>query len=397
MSLAPWFCQVTLWTCMALLLFAYVGYPLVIWCCSQLFGRVKVVPAAPERYLPSLSLLIVAHNEEAAIEERLENALMTDYPAEQMEIVVASDGSSDATPSIVRGYQHRGVRLLEYTQRRGKAAVINRAIRELSGEVVLLSDANTSIDATAARNISRWFHDPAVGVVCGQLLLTSTAAGSNVDNLYWRYENSLKKSEGRLGALLGANGAIYALRRRLFVPVPDSTIVDDFVIPLAAKLRSGCEILYDPESLAREEIARDLSDEFRRRARLGAGGYQSLRLLWRLLDPRRGWIAFSYFAHKVLRWFGPFFLTAALACNACLLHRPFYLYLFFAQLAFYFLSIVAIMNPVPAKPLRFLLLAPMFTGMNAALLVGFWRWLMGIQCGVWKRTARPAELSGNPR
>src|SRR5262249_30950742 len=148
-------------------------------------------------------------------------------------------------------------------------------------------------------------------VVCGRLVLTDPATGCNVDSYYWRYETFLKRCEGRLGALLGANGAIYAIRRELYTPIPGNTIVDDFVIPLRAKLRTGCRIVYDGDAVAREETPPNVGAEFHRRSRIGAGGFQSIGLLWRLLNPRSGWVAFTFFSHKILRWVCPFFLVAA--------------------------------------------------------------------------------------
>src|SRR5205085_81616 len=216
---------------------------------------------------------------------------------------------------IVSRYADRGVRLLASAARRGKANVLNSSIPAVKGEVVLLSDANTFTDPQAARHLARWFEDPRVGVVSGRLILTDPATGRNADSLYWKYETLLKKYEGRLGALLGANGGIYAIRRALFTAIPGDTIVDDFVIPLEAKLRTGCGIVYDPEAVAREETAPNVGCEFHRRARIGAGGFQSLGLLWRLLNPARGWVAFTFFSHKVLRWVCPFFLLGLLVSS----------------------------------------------------------------------------------
>ena len=346
---------------------------------------------AADGELPTVSLLIAAHNEEADIGERLRTALLMDWPADKLEIVVVSDGSTDATPEIVQSFAQRGVRLLAYRERRGKAAALNSAFSEVKGDVVLLSDANTHIEPPALACMLRWFRDPAVGIVCGRLLLTDPGSGRNVDSLYWRYETFLKRCEGRLGALLGSNGGIYAIRRHLFSPIPDETIVDDFVIPLLARLRTGCAIVYDPGALAREETPPDIASEFRRRARIGAGGFQSIGMLWRLLHPKHGWVAFTFFSHKILRWFCPFFMIGALASSLILWDREFYRYLLLSQVGFYGLSGLLAFAPLQFKPLKPLRLATMFTGMNAALLVGFWRWLRGTQKGAWQRTARLAE------
>jgi cellulose synthase/poly-beta-1,6-N-acetylglucosamine synthase-like glycosyltransferase len=316
-----------------------------------------------------------------------------DYPREKLEIVVAADGCTDSTPDIVRGFAGRGVRLLERRERRGKAAALNAAFPLLSGDIILLSDANTYTDRTALRNLVRWFRDPNVGVVCGRLVLTDPHTGHNADSLYWKYETFLKRCESRLGALLGSNGAIYAIRRNLFEPIPNQTILDDFIIPLLAKLRTGCAIVYDCDAIAREETPPDVGSEFRRRSRIGTGGFQSIGLLWQLANPRRGWVAFTFLAHKVLRWLCPFFMLGLLLSNLVLCKEPFYNWFLIAQAGFYLLSLLAALVPPRFKSLKPLRLTTMFTSMNAALFVGFLRWLLGNPDGAWKRTLRLAEAN----
>src|SRR5262249_10828997 len=180
------------WACAAAVAFTCAGYPVVVWLLARAFGR-SARPPAGGGELPRLSLLIAAHNEEAVIEERIRNALRMDYPPERLEGVVASDGSADATAAVGPRYADRGLPLPADARRRGKAATLNAAFAELAGDIVLLSDANTFTDATAARNIVRWFADPRVGVVCGRLVLTDPATGGNADSLYWRYETFLKE------------------------------------------------------------------------------------------------------------------------------------------------------------------------------------------------------------
>jgi cellulose synthase/poly-beta-1,6-N-acetylglucosamine synthase-like glycosyltransferase len=228
-------------------------------------------------------------------------------------------------------------------------------------------------------------------VVCGRLVLTDPATGRNVDSLYWKYETFLKKCESRLGALLGSNGGIYAIRRSLFRGIPNDTIIDDFVIPLSAREATGCRIVYDRDAVACEVTPETIGSEFRRRSRIGAGGFQAIGLLRGLLSPHHGWVGFTFWSHKVLRWLCPFFLVGALALNLCLIEQPVYFGLFLAQLGFYAASVLAYYLPARPRSLRYLKVGTMFTMMNAALLVGFFRWLTGGQKGAWQRTERVAE------
>jgi cellulose synthase/poly-beta-1,6-N-acetylglucosamine synthase-like glycosyltransferase len=374
--------------CAALVVYTYAGYPLLVWVLGRVLGRGASPKVPADADLPTVSVLVAAYNEETVIQQRILNALELDYPADKLEIVIATDGCSDRTAEVVRRYENHGVRLIEYSVRRGKATVLNNSIPRLRGEVVILSDANTFTDPDAARQLARWFAEPAVGAVCGRLILTDAATGRNADGLYWKYETFLKKCEGRLGALLGANGGIYAVRREVFSPIPADTIVDDFVLPLQARLRTGCRIVYDASAVAREETAAGVGAEFHRRARIGAGGFQSVGRLWRLMDPRQGWVAFTFLSHKILRWLCPFFLVGVLACNLILCADALFLAALVAQVGFYLTSAVMAMVPIRTRVLKPLLLTTMFTGMNVALLIGFWRWLAGAQSGAWRRTAR---------
>jgi cellulose synthase/poly-beta-1,6-N-acetylglucosamine synthase-like glycosyltransferase len=379
--------EVLFWTCAALVVYPYVVYPLVLAALRRL--RTTDAPAPlGDADLPQVSVLIAAHNEEAVIRSRIENLLDLDYPKEKLELVIASDASRDATTAIVREYEVRGVALFDFTSRTGKASVLNASIPRLAGEIAVLSDANTMMDRQALRRLVRWFADSKVGVVCGKLVLTDPATGRNVDGLYWRYETLLKRYEGQIGGLLGANGGIYAIRRSLFAGIPGDTIVDDFVLPLLTRLRTGCRIVYDETAIAYEETPPEMDAEFRRRARIGAGGFQSIALLWPLLNPARGAIAFTFFSHKVLRWLCPFFLLGAAAANLLLVNVGIY---GATLMAFAVLCGMALIGhylsggSVVAKVTR---LATMFATMNAALLVGFFRWAKGTQRAAWERTAR---------
>jgi cellulose synthase/poly-beta-1,6-N-acetylglucosamine synthase-like glycosyltransferase len=375
------------WASAAGVVYAYVGYPVVIYFFSRVCGKPPVAPIVAEADLPRLALLIVAHNEASMIEARIENALAMSYPPDRFEIVVASDGSDDTMCDICRRYAGR-VRTLDFTDRRGKAGALNEAVSHLDADVIVFSDANTFMEPDAARRLAGWFEDESVGAVCGRLILRDPISGRNVDSVYWRYETFLKQCEGRLGGLLGANGAIYAMRRALFTPLPPGTIVDDFVIPLTAKLRRGCRIVYDIDAIAHEDAPADLSAEFSRRSRIGIGGFQSLSMLWPLLHARHGWTAFTFASHKALRWVCPFLLVVALLAPLALANHPIYAALFLIQLVLYALCAVGAILPPGGKFVRVLRVFAMFAGMNVALLTGFFQWLRSSQTGIWKRTER---------
>lgn len=389
MDLTHYMLAAAFWCCVGGIIYAYVGFAVVLSVAARIFGRAPVAPQLGDAALPRVALLIVAHNEEEVIESRIENALALDYPRDRLQVVIASDGSTDATHAICAKYSDR-VTLLAFGNRRGKAQALEDVVARIDADVLVLSDANTFMDPAAVRHLARWFSDPAIGAVCGRLVITDPQTGRNVDSLYWRYETHLKRCEARLDALLGANGAIYAIRRNAFPPLPCGTAVDDFVIPLLAKLRTGCRIMYDPAALAHESSAPGLAAEFGRRTRIGAGAFKSLGVLWPLLSPQHGWTAFTFWSHKVLRWVCPFLMLGALFTGAALATFPLYRGMNILQALFYGLCAAgALLSPATPR-FRLLRLFPMFAAMNLALLLGFFRHLRGSQSGLWPRTHRTA-------
>jgi cellulose synthase/poly-beta-1,6-N-acetylglucosamine synthase-like glycosyltransferase len=382
---------IAFWISLGLVAYAYIGYPLLIAVLARFLGQNRKWARAQSFDLPSVSILIAAHNEEKWIASRIRNALDQDYPSEKLSVIVASDGSSDETVAIAHQWasRHPGrVVVRDFLARRGKASVLNDCIPAAEGEIIVLSDANTFFQRRAVRNLVRTIHEPNIRAVCGRLELLDPATGTNVDSLYWRYENFMKEREARLGALLGANGAIYAIRRDEYVPIPADTIVDDFVIPLQMKRQHGGELVYDPAAVASEVTPPHVRDEFRRRSRIGAGGFQSLPRLWPLLLPSSGWTSLAFLSHKVLRWFVPFLLIVVATSNIALSHLPLYQVLLTLQVLFYVAAAIGSLAPGRSVVVRLLRLTTLFTSMNAALAVGFWQWAGGTRGGAWQRTAR---------
>lgn len=389
---------VVFWGALILLAHTYFLYPLslMVWESGrQVAGLRRYLVLGQERrrrrgeaVTPSVTLVIPAHDEAECIAAKLENSLALDYPEDRLEIVVGSDGSTDGTDEHVAACPDRRVSL-SAAPRGGKVAVLNRCIAKASGEIVLLTDANTMIDRRAVRALVRHFLDPEVGAVCGRLKLYNRRRREYEESLYWSYETLLKHWEGTHGAVLGANGGLYALRRSLYEALPPDTVVDDFVIPLRL-LERGYRVSYEPEAVAYEETTEDYAREFARRARIGAGDFQALQRHAGLLVPwRRPFVAYAFLSHKVLRWVAPFLMALALLANLALAPRhPLYGLLLLGQVAFYGLALAGTSPRITGRLRRVASTARYFVSMNLALAVGFWRFLRHAQGATWERTAR---------
>ena len=390
---------VVFWASAAGVLYTYAGYPLVLgvlaglaqWRSDWRFvsgaGSRRSSPRAATE-LPRVAVIVAALDEERDIEARVRNLLAQDYPAGRLQVHVGSDGSTDRTAAIVRAIAHPDVHLADFPARRGKASVLNDLVPAADADILVFTDANTVFHADAVRMLVRHFDDADVGCVCGELRLVRAGdGGDNQDHVYWRYERMLKFHESRIGGLLGANGGVYALRRRDYVALPANTIVDDFWISMQVAER-GLRCVYDPEAIATETVPDHISDEFGRRVRIGTGNYQSLVRFAGLLDPRRGTLALTFFSHKVLRWLAPHLMILALASSALLAARPFYAALFVAQAVFYASAWIGWRLARTGSTPKALRLPLFFVSMNVGLLVGFYRFTRGAGSGAWARTTR---------
>lgn len=334
------------WISVAFPLYVYIAFPLVLWL-LQAFVRRAPRQQAVE---PSVSLLIAAYNEAAVIADKVRNSLALDYPAEKLEIVVASDGSRDATAQIVRSFEATSggrVRLLDFPQNRGKMSALNDAVRELRGDIVAFTDATSMLAPDSLRILVQSFSDPHVGAASGvyRLLKKDRAQHGQQEDIYWKYETFLKVQEARLGAFTGAHGSLYAIRRTLYPFPAANTINDDFTIPMRILAR-GYRVAYEPAAVACEE-AHEM-EGFSRRVRITAGNIEQLREIRNLLWPPRPLVLFCLLSHKTARLLVPLFMVTALALNIALRGQFPYNYLLVAQLAFY--GLAALGRAVDLKP-----------------------------------------------
>ena len=364
---------VLFWLAAALLVYTHVGYPLVLWLLARLKAR---RPHAFVRELPKVSLIVAAYDEEAVIADKVRNALELDYPPDRLELIVASDGSTDDT---VRLAGEAGAHAVLDLPRAGKAQAQDIAVDGATGEVLAFSDANSLWAPDALRALVAALADPAVGYVCGQLRFTRSEGDTNEEGAYWRYEMAVRTFESQLGGITAGNGAIYAMRRG------DYEFGDPFTgdLTLPYKLaRRGLRAVYEPNALAEEPMVPTLEGEFRRKRRMMSRAW-GIILRGGMLSPR-GYpplFAFELASHRLLRYISPFLHLLAFGTNIALLGRGWVYWVTFAiQVAFF---AAAALGPfVPSRLTRVPYYYVLVTG---SIAVGLWDYLRRGSPLVWEK------------
>jgi cellulose synthase/poly-beta-1,6-N-acetylglucosamine synthase-like glycosyltransferase len=379
--LSAGFIKAIFWLSALAVVYAYLGYPLVITALARLVRRpVHVAPITP-----LVSLVIPAYNEGRVIAQKLDNSLALDYPRQQLEIIVISDGSTDDTNQIVAAYASRGVRLLFEPPRRGKIAALNRAVPLTRGEIIVFSDANAMLAPDTLRHLVRNFADERVACVGGaKQVQRDQATSARGESAYWRYESHLKRCDSAVGAAMGVAGELFAVRRERYVAVEQDSLIEDFVLSLRL-VQAGWRVVFEPMAVAWEQASPSLAAEWQRRTRIAAGGFQSIVRLVGMMNPLLGLPAFQYLSHRVLRWFAPLFMIAALLSNVALCSLPFYRWILAAQIVFYLAGIAGYFLARRGLRWRPLQMIFYFCFTNAAALVGLYRYLTRSQPVTWKK------------
>ena len=372
--------EAVFWGSLALVAYTYAGFPLFL----ALRSRLRPRPWLEADATPRASLVVCAHNEAATIAAKLENALALDWPQEKLQVLVASDGSTDATESIVRSFAPRGVQLLRLP-RRGKIPTLNDAVAEASGEILVFSDANSMWAPDALRALARPFADPSVGGVAGdqRYLGKRGRDGSDGERAYWDLDRRLKCWESAAGSVTSATGAIYAIRRELFRPVVPG-VTDDFFVSTNV-VRAGRRLVFAPDALAFEPVAASSEAEFQRKVRVATRGLRGMWVMRKLLDPfRHGFYALQLFSHKVLRRLVGVLLLAILCATPFLWSGGrMYRAALFGQLAVYGAAAVGRLVPRLGRSKPFAI--PLyFCLVNLAALRAAWNVLTGTRIDVWE-------------
>lgn len=365
--------------------YSYLGYPALIWALSRLRKSPSIRPV---RRKPAVSILFSAYNEEQVIAEKLANSLSLDWPEDRLEVVVVSDGSTDRTNDIIRRFSSDRIRFIAIENNQGKTNALNMGFHFCRGRFIVLTDANALYHESAIKHlVTRMMQNDRPGAVCGELKYRKSdgGAGEN-EGIYWKYEQFIKRAEGRMNSLIGANGSIYLIRKKDY-PFPRKDLMDDLSIPLLITARTGKPTVYESRAVAYEEAGKEYSDEFRRKVRI------ITRAMYTLMQTHQEWfrkpvLAFQVISHKIIRWLAPYFLMLAFVSNA--------LYVVFNGNLLW-MTLVMIMQTIALSVImvaficerfqnhnRLTAIVYYFAVVNSASLLGIWNYLIGKRITRWK-------------
>jgi len=388
----PVLLQALFWISAAFIIYTYLGYPLLLRALARRAQRregfthrhsnVRSDGALDE---PEVVIVIVAYNEAARIQSKIDSCLAQDYPPARLRVLIVSDGSTDEMVNIIRTLGDPRVAVLPFTHRRGKAACLNDAVASVNEPVIVMNDARQMLHPQAVRNLAKHFCDPQVGAVSGELIFRlddATAFGEGVD-AYWRYEKAIRRLEGRIDSVVGVTGAIYALRRSLYQPIPPETVLDDVLIPMNVVMQ-GSRVLFESDAIAYDRPSQDVASEKRRKIRTLAGNFQLITSHPKVLDPRANRIFLQFISHKTARLIAPFAMMAALiSCAMLAPGNALYLLLLLAQVVIYTMPFIGQLSPAVARTLPVRVVSA-FVVLNWFVVLGLYEFLTNRNVHVWR-------------
>ncbi len=383
--------SILFWIGITVVLYTYVGYGMIIYILSKVAAQKNATDNQSDDYLPPITLLVAAYNEERFIESKIRNSLSLDYPAEKLNLWIVADGSNDRTVEISQRFS--GVKIFHESARMGKIHAVNRVMKLVETPIVIFSDANTTLNHEAIKNIVRHFKDEKVGGVAGEKQIVNNkednASGSG-EGLYWKYESALKKMDSDLTTAIGAAGELFALRTELYhEPEPD-TIIEDFVTSMKI-VAKGYRFVYEPDACAIETASASIKDEWKRKVRISGGGIQAIMRLPELLNPfRYGLICWQYVSHRVLRWtLAPLALPIIFITNSILFNNSlFYQLCLVGQLLFYFVAALGHVWREKKIGIKGFFVPYYFCMMNFSVFAGVARLLRKQQTVIWEKSER---------
>lgn len=373
--------------------YSYVGYGLLLWLLVKLKNIGRSGQVFLDDFTPPVTLIVAAYNEEEFIERKIQNTLSLDYPSQMVKIIFVTDGSSDSTPELAAKYQ--AIQLLHSEERRGKVEAMHRAMGYVQTPFVIFSDANTLLNKDSIRNMIRHYQDERVGGVAGEKrIMTSSeeAVAGAGEGLYWKYESFLKKLDSDFYSVVGAAGELFSVRTEFYEYPGSNVLLDDFIISLNV-CRRGYRIAYEPDAFAMESASLSLKEERKRKVRISAGAFQSMKMMADLMNIfKYPLLSFQYISHRVLRWtLCPVFLPLILIANIILVFSNeglFYTSVLVAQILFYFLAFLGLLTSSRKTRISFLYAPYYLLFINYSLYAGFFRFLKGKQTVLWEKASR---------
>lgn len=382
------------WMGLVIIFYTYIGYGIAIFILSKLKARPKRFGDVSDNALPEVTVLVAAYNEEQCIEDKIANTLNLDYPKDKLSVFIVTDGSTDNTPLIVKKFH--AVKLFHDFPRKGKINAVNRVMKHVTTPIVVFSDANTLVNHDALRKIVRHYQDPGVGGVAGEKRIYKNAednASGAGEGFYWKYESFLKQKDAEVYSIVGAAGELFSIRTSLYEEPAENTIIEDFYLSLRICAK-GYRFMYEPGAYALETASAAIDEEWKRKVRICAGGFQAMARLKPLLNPfRYGILSFQYISHRALRWtLAPLFLPVVFLANLWLAFTgsTFYAVAFAAQVLFYMFAIAGYVLRDKTIKLKGFFIPYYFMVMNLAVYAGFRRYVQGKQSVVWEKARRAA-------
>ena len=373
--------EVIFWIGSIIVIYTYLLYPVTIF----LLGRLRQQPEHGGHFQPEVSVVIATYNEGNYLERRIANIKEQNYPQDKLELIVVSDGSTDSTSKILKDYAGQQIKVIEFTENRGKADAVNEGVRAASGEVVVFADTRQLFNKDAISALAGHFENRDIGAVSGELVLTKNEDSDQADSvgLYWKYEKMIRTSESRLDSVVGVTGSIYAIRKDLYSPLPPRALLDDVITPMRI-IGKGYRVIMDKNAVAFEPVVSSIGGEFKRKVRTLAGNYEVLNIMPWIMNPWKNRLFLQWVSHKFLRLIVPYLLITILILST-VLPGAFYCVALVLQVVFYTGALGGWLLTRYGRSPGLLGILTTFVVLNIAAMAGMIAYISGARQTVWKK------------